>query len=411
MSNIRPFSILMMCDYNVPTGFGVVGENIVKHLKEHFGISMYIDIVAVNYFGEVLNPDERTIIYPATKIDKQDDPDPFGRTGFAQMLTHGRYDFVFIINDIGVTGPYLELIKMIRDDKKKENKKSFKTIVYFPMDNRPVKKWFDNLDIADIIVTYTEWAKKEICALRPDLKTKIKVIYHGTDVKTFFPIPQKEKREFREAFFGENANKVIFTNINRNQPRKDIPSTINAFILYRLYNKKTFLYLHMHPEDTMGWNLERIMEQTDLKYGVDYMYTPPGLIEQSPDAGFMNCLYNASDFYITTTSGEGWGLGITEAMAAKLAIIAPHHTSISEICDYGTRAWLTNRGLHRPYITHYDNMIREGVDIDDFSDLMYKALTHILETQNKVQAGYDFVHANTWEQVCKKWIAIFENLL
>ena len=407
----RYFSVLMLCDYNVPTGFGVVGENIVKHLKRHFGNKMFLDIIAVNYHGEVLKPDGQTTIYSAYKTSKMEDV--FGRDGAGSMLKFGKYDFLFVINDIGVTGPLLQLVKKIKADCIAEkNLKLFKTVIYFPMDNKPMKEWFDHLDAADTIVTYTEWAKREICALRPDLQTKIKVIYHGTDIKTFFPINQEEKMQFREAFFGDNAKKIIFSNINRNQPRKDIPSTINAFITYReLYNKNSFLYLHMHPEDEMGWKLESIMQQVGLKFGVDYMYTPPGLIENAPDAGFMNCIYNASDYYITTTTGEGWGLGITEAMAAKLSVIAPNHTSITEISGNGTRLWLTEKSLHRPYISHYDNMVREGIDTDDFADKMNFAVTCPDDTAHKIFYGYEFVQAHTWEKVCQKWIAIFENLL
>lgn len=403
----------MLCDYNVPTGFGVVGQNIVKHLKLHFGKSIYIDIIAVNYHGEVLKPDTKTTIYPALKLSTVGDP--FGRDGFGSMLKFGKYNFVFIINDIGVTGPLLEFVKMIKDDKKKQNIPQFKTIIYFPMDNKPLKEWFDHLDIADAIVTYTEWAKKEICLLRPDLKTKIKVIYHGTDTKEFFPLSEKDKQEFREAYFGDNAHKTIFSNINRNQPRKDIPATINSFILHKeLYDtptRQSFLYLHMHPEDEMGWKLPLVMQQTGLKQGVDYMYTPPGLLEESPESGFLNCIYNASDFYITTTTGEGWGLGITEAMAAKLPVIAPNHTSITELSAEGARMWLTDKSLHRPYVTHYDNMVREAVDIDDFAEKMNKAFAHPLLTAIKVRAAYEFAEKNTWAEVCKKWVAIFENLL
>jgi glycosyltransferase involved in cell wall biosynthesis len=36
-------------------------------------------------------------------------------------------------------------------------------------------------------------------------------------------------------------------------------------------------------------------------------------------------------FYLSTSLGEGWGLGVTEALAAGLPVAVPRHTSCLEI--------------------------------------------------------------------------------
>ena len=42
-------------------------------------------------------------------------------------------------------------------------------------------------------------------------------------------------------------------------------------------------------------------------------------------------MYNAADLYLTTSLGEGWGLGVTEAMACHTPVAMPRHTSLAEI--------------------------------------------------------------------------------
>jgi hypothetical protein len=55
----KPFRILALFDYNSFTGFSTVSKNLVSNWKKIFGESMFLDIVAVNYFGngysEVVN--------------------------------------------------------------------------------------------------------------------------------------------------------------------------------------------------------------------------------------------------------------------------------------------------------------------------------------------------------------------
>ena len=93
------------------------------------------------------------------------------------------------------------------------HKKSFKSIFYFPVDCTLVPQLTAKLEFFDLLVTYTEYGKNEVIKLRPDLKTKIKVVPHGNSSKDFYPIPKDEIKSFREEYVGGNANKFIITNI------------------------------------------------------------------------------------------------------------------------------------------------------------------------------------------------------
>jgi hypothetical protein len=48
---------LCLLDYVARTGFGTVSKNIIKELKKHYGDDLYLDIIAINYFGEPFNFD------------------------------------------------------------------------------------------------------------------------------------------------------------------------------------------------------------------------------------------------------------------------------------------------------------------------------------------------------------------
>ncbi len=308
--NIKKKRVLLLMDYISRTGFGTVSKNIVPELKKHFGDSMHMDIIAINYFGAAFWEDANTYVIPAKASDGNDDD--YGRFTFLKVLNDADYDGVFICQDLGIILPFIEVMEHIKKEKKEKNKKVFKSIYYFPVDCHLISALTDKLEFFDIIVTYTEFARKEVLKHRPELKGKIKVILHGNNSKDFFPLSQEERLKFRKEFFGENADKFIVTAVNRNQPRKDIPNTIFGFIEARKQWSpdlpKPFLYLNLHSHDAHGWDIRAIMLQTDLVEDVDYKLMPKEFEEQGVETSFLNNIYNASDVYISTTLGEGFGL-------------------------------------------------------------------------------------------------------
>ena len=253
-----------MFDYVARTGFGTVSKNIVSEITKHFGSSVQLDIVAINYFGEPYYESDNVFVCPAKTTDVNSDD--YGRFFLLKMLQESNeYDGLFICQDLGVVVPFIEVMQHIKKEKKEQNKKSFKSIFYFPVDCKIIKELTRNLEFFDLLVTYTEFGRNEVLRFAPELKPKLKVVPHGNNPKHFYPI---DASEFRKQYFGVNADKFIITNINRNQPRKDIPTTIFGFIEAKeIWDKslpEPFLYLHCHPKDVMGWDLRGIMLQTDL---------------------------------------------------------------------------------------------------------------------------------------------------
>lgn len=409
MSQIK---ILCLFDYNTYTGFATVSKNLVKHWKSHFGDNLKLDICAVNYFGDDYNDGDNVRVISAKMKDVA--KDDFGRYVFMRSLKDGDYDLIFILQDLGVIVPTIKFLKEIQKEKKIAGKTVFKSILYFPVDFALTPNLGVDLEFFDYLATYTEYGKSQVLRLKPNVAKKLHVIPHGNDMNDFYPIDKKEAQSFRNEFFGKNAHKFIVTNVNRNQSRKDIPTTIFGFLEYwEEYNQDSFLYLHMDPKDPMGWNLRAILAQTPLREGRDFQLTEEKYLQKGAPVEHIRNIYNASDVFLTTATGGGWELSVTEAMACKLPTIIPNHTSLGEIGRNGERAYMLNT-LY-PIVAMVDNVIRFQSDLYEIAetlDQVYKykrdqALDHSI----KIGQAYKFVENLSWEPIAKTFIKAIRELL
>lgn len=409
----KSFNVLCLFDYNCTTGFATVSQNIIKQLRFHFKGRMKLDIVAINYFGQPFKEDDNTIVISASTPSLDGEVDAYGRKIFLRMLLEDNYDGVFIIQDMAVACPMFKIMHDIIMPKKKGMlKKKFKTLYYFPVDGRPVvHDWFEGFKYVDSLVTYTEYGRREMIRAMPELQGKIKVIPHGVNHRHFNIMHPDRIDQFRKDYFGKNEGKFIVTNVNRNQPRKDIPTTIFAFEEFKnKYFKNSFLYLHMTPRDAMGWDLPKILQQTSLVEGEDYMFPPPESFDAGAKIETLNAIYNSSDVLLNTTTGEGWGLAITEAMACALPVIAPMHTAVEEIGDYGARVWPIKEFY--PYVTHFDNDVRHQSSYEDVADILNVVRQDIeagrARSDDKVGKALQYVQTLDWQIVCRHWTEEFE---
>jgi glycosyltransferase involved in cell wall biosynthesis len=403
--------VLMLVDYISRTGFATVSKNIVKEIKNNFGDEVLLDIVAINYFGEPFYDEYNNYIISAPLNDGN--KDNFGRFFFLKALQDSDYDGIFICQDLGIIVPIIEVMEHIKAKKKEDNRKSFKSIFYFPVDCVLVPQLTNKLEFFDLLVTYTEYGRNEVVKLRPDLKTKLKVVPHGNNSKDFYPLDAEEVKMFRDEYFGENSNKFIITNINRNQPRKDIPTTIFAFMeakkIWPYELPEPFLYLHMHPKDPLGWDLRGILIQTDLVEDKDYKLLPFKFEESMAETEVLNQIYNASDAFLTTTLGEGWGLTFSEAAACKVPIVAPYTTSFMEMSNYGKNGYM----LYNITPTcNLDNVIREQCDPIEIAEVLLEVAESraTAEYKKKLEDNYNWVKKLEWKEVCKSWVTYFKTI-
>jgi glycosyltransferase involved in cell wall biosynthesis len=124
----------------------------------------------------------------------------------------------------------------------------------------------------------------------------------------------------------------------------------------------------------------------------------------------LNKIYNASDVYLTTTLGEGWGLTYSEAASCKIPIVAPYTTSFVEMSNMGKSAYMLYNIY--PCCQQNDSIIREQTDIFEIGETLNNVATNLISQteshQRKVETNYEWAKNLEWSNVCKIWVKYFK---
>ena len=94
---MKQIKALCLFDYKCHTGFASVSKNLMDNWRKQLKGQVQFDIVAINYFGEMLVEPDGTRIISAKLTDNQQDD--FGRYVFLKTLLDGDYDVVFILQE------------------------------------------------------------------------------------------------------------------------------------------------------------------------------------------------------------------------------------------------------------------------------------------------------------------------
>jgi D-inositol-3-phosphate glycosyltransferase len=395
----KKIKVLAYCDApTCATGFGTVSRNILSGL---YATGRYdIDVLGINYWGDPHGFPFR--IWP-TGINGE--KDPYGRKKVFSMIQKMDFDILFCLQDTFIMDFLPELHKTLR-----EKGKPFKSIVYYPIDGTPKEKWLHNVNACDYLVAYSEFGKAESMKILPTMKEPM-IIPHGANVKDFFIAPKKDVMAFRAQYFGSQADKFVFTNLNRNQQRKDIPRTIAAFAEFRKQVPESLLYLHMAKQD-QGWDLIEVIKAYGLDSATDVIFPENFGPNQGYPRQIVNMIYNISDCVVSTTLGEGWGLSWIEAMATKTPVIMPGNTAFIESID-DEKGWLCNSGTNPSLFTIVPNdneIIRPLVDVDDMVEKMLEIYNNPKEAARRAENAYNWVVTQMdWSVgVIPKWVTVFD---
>ena len=305
-------NLLFFGDFNCTTGFG----NVSKELVDNWAKDKLLNIVvfAINDFSkkhyEYL-PNVKVIPALSTVLPEDEKGDVYCRLQFLRILMHNDFDVVFCLNDIEIFNEMGVELRHIKKEKKKQNKPSFKSMIYFPIDSEPRPVDLQILDFFDSVITYTEYAKRVLTPLTtPSNAKRIKVIPHGCNAKYFYPLSDEEKLKAKLEIVGEGKEETfLFGTVNRNSIRKDLASLILGFSTFKRNSQaNAVLYLHCNPLDPSGINVYRLCERVGLRIGVDVLLPKEHNENKGCDNSELNRIYNAFDCFITTTTAEGWGL-------------------------------------------------------------------------------------------------------
>ena len=403
----QQIQLLSWCDSaSTKTGYGVVAKNILMYL---YNTGRYnIHQLAINYPPRFKNIDD----IPWTQISSKllDPAEPYGKALFLRSIAENDYDIVWIMNDTYVVYDIVKDLEAIIKHKKSRGKKVPKIIFYYPVDCHVPERASSMIKFANIPVCYNDYGYTETLKTVPEVESKLKQIPHGIDLSMFKPKSWEEQQGLKYKFLGNQADKFMFLNVNRNGHRKQLARCIYAFSEFKKQVPRSVLLLHTQVVDGNNSgsviDLRVVVNDLGLSFEEDVLF--PKIYEPSialPDE-VMNGLYNAADCFITTDLGEGWGIGQTEAMAAGTPVIAPNNTSRGQI--FGENS---ERGYLYPmkdYLFIENSGLRPFGYTEDVVIEMFKVFRAGRKDKNpKVLLAREWAERHSWIDICQKWDSLF----
>ena len=376
------------------TGFGRVTTSVLEHLqKEH-----EVEVIGINYNGDPHDLPYK--IYPASNLAC---PDRFGIPRLPELIDKIKPDIFICLNDVWIVNQVWERIQFLKDQYK------FKFIAYFPIDSEAYyPEMLRNIPHWDLAITFTVNCAQRV--LKHNIQpSRLGVLPHGVDTSKFTPMPRDEARDA----LGIPKDKFIVFNGNRNQPRKRIDLTIQAFAKFAIGKPDTMLYLHMGVKD-LGWDITALFKREMSKYDLDdkqrliLTSNEINYIAAPPD-DLLNKIYNSCDVGLNTADGEGWGLVSFEHASCRKPQVVPNHTACKDIWEgagllIDISTWVTDKDL---------GVERGLVDVDDAAALL-TSLYNDKETYDKVaDACFDVTQRNEyrWESVSMGFTKAISDLL
>jgi len=234
---------------------------------------------------------------------------------------------------------------------------------------------------------------------------KVHYIPHGINPDLFYPLSDEEKFELKTKW--GLTNKFVIGLMGRNQNRKFHSRALKIFQFFARRHPDVVMLCHLDPNDVAATfcirsmikdlGLENRVFFTGTKYYEGFTYKQ------------MNDVYNLMDIYLSTTSGEGFGVGTIEAMSCKIPIVITDYTTTQELVtdhDAGKIIKL------RDELTGSMNVERGLCDITDGIEKLEKLYFDFQLRQKYGENGRKAVLENyTEEIVVNKWQKLLDEKL
>jgi glycosyltransferase involved in cell wall biosynthesis len=234
---------------------------------------------------------------------------------------------------------------------------------------------------ADIMITISIWAKKDIVRILNVPKDKVKVIYCGINKKVFKPIPDLSLQRLVKRKYGIRKNFILAVGpLGR---RKNHDRLIDAYSILPEYIREDYQLIITGEKKGTYSNLLKKASKTCLADDIVFI----GFIPEKE----MPMVINAASLFVFPSLYEGFGIPLLEAMACGTPILASNVSSIPEVV--GGAALLFD-----PY------------NINEMASVIDRAITDKDLRQKLVQRGFERIKKYSWENTAKEIIGVFEEL-
>lgn len=227
-------------------------------------------------------------------------------------------------------------------------------------------------------------------------------IPHGYDPKVFYKEFDEKRIELRKAWGVEN--KFVVGSVFRNQGRKMPDRLLKAFKIFSRTHPDAVLLLHTDPDDqARTFNMQNLINRFQLNNRVIFT---GGTFHKPLSHDTLREIYNIMDVFMLSTSGEGFGVPIVEAMACGVPQLVTDYTTTKELVvdapKTGLAIKLAGENDYCPY-PHtnevLDGTITGGWDVE-------RGLMSVYDGDRKLSELYEMCKNNTEE-----WKTIKTNCL
>jgi glycosyltransferase involved in cell wall biosynthesis len=266
----------------------------------------------------------------------------------------------------------------------------FKWIGYFPVDSEHLTVSQKHIiNQMDVPIVYSKTALNLVVGecKREDAK----IIYHGIESEKFKPLNKDElKRKYRM------SGKFIVGAVGRNNARKNYPALMESFAEFAKDKPDAMLYLHTKPIDA-GHNLYEYIMKYKLSNKVYFTQDMDGLV--GLDEEQLVELYNIFDVYVSTTTGEGFGLTQLEAQSCGIPTLITDYSACKEFVPKDNRI-----KVKATYHESFWDVERSIIDNEDLVAKLNKFYynKHILPVIG--ERARSFVEGLDWKYITPLWV-------
>ena len=249
-------------------------------------------------------------------------------------------------------------------------------------------------------------------------------IPHAVDHNLFQPLSVDEKEKLKDKW--GLGGKFVVGLVGRNQGRKMHDRALKAFSKWCKKRQDAILFIHADPNDVAA---VFSMQQQAIKLGIQNRIRFSGMkfYEGFPYKK-MNEVYNLMDIYLSSTSGEGFGICTIEAMSCAVPIINTAFTTTDELVvkhKAGEAVKLLGTEYVNFFDVHtneYDRMLMNGtitgtwgverglMDSDDCAEKLEKLYKNPELRKQYGENGRKAVLENyTWSKVTEMWYKVLQN--
>ena len=175
---------------------------------------------------------------------------------------------------------------------------------------------------AKVVLTVSNFTKKEIIDIYGDKVKNLEVVYNGYNNNIYKKIDDKKRIQETLDRCGINGPYIFY--VGRIDKKKNIPELVEAFAMMREQEKDIKHKLVLVGNASFGF--DEVMQLSE-DYRLENELILPGWVEEVD----MPYLFNGADAFVFPSKYEGFGIPMLQSMACGIPVAASWAASIPEI--------------------------------------------------------------------------------